>query len=162
MNFKRFMALLLALVMVAGVLAGCGGKAPAENTPVDDAPESGAVSGDADGDGIPDQYANLAYFDTEHPERYGGKVTQAIGTADAHLDINAAGATSGTSYWARYVYESALATGIDGKLYPLVCEYTYDEENHNWLELTVREGVTFHDGSLVARLIRRSSLSTKL
>ena len=64
-------------------------------------------------------------------ERYGGKVTQAIGTADAHLDINAAGATSGTSYWARYVYESALATGIDGKLYPLVCEYTYYCYFHN-------------------------------
>lgn len=150
MNFKKWIALLLALAMAAGVLAGCGGnKEPVDEAPVDGASVDGAVSGDADGDGIPDQYANLAYFDTEHPERYGGKLTQAIGTADAHLDINAAGATSGTSYWARYVYESALATGIDGKLYPLVCEYTYDEENHSWLELTVREGVTFHDGSLV-------------
>lgn len=150
MNFKKFVALLLVFAMAAGVLAGCGGpKAPAQEGPADGPVEEGAVAGDSNGDGIPDKYENLAYFDTEHPERYGGKLTQAIGTADAHLDINAAGATSGTSYWARYVYESALATGIDGKLYPLVCEYTYDEENHSWLELTVREGVTFHDGSLV-------------
>lgn len=150
MNLKKLLAMLLVLIMVAGVFAGCGGdKTPAENDAADDAGADSVVSGDADGDGIPDQYANLAYFDTEHPERYGGKMTYAIGVADAHLDINAAGATAGTSYWGRYVYESALATGIDGKLYPLVCEYTYDEENHAWLELTVREGVTFHDGTLV-------------
>lgn len=149
MKIKNILAWILALTLVLGLLAGCGSQQTAD--PSDDANATGnadATGGDAAGQ-IPEKYQNLAYFDTEHPERYGGELTYAMGVADAHLDINAAGASVGTTTWARYVYESALASGIDGKLYPLVCEYRYDEENQTWLELWVREGVTFHDGSLV-------------
>lgn len=147
MKLKNILLLVLALVLVLGLLAGCGGQTP-ETPNNGDQPEA---TGDAPAQegGIPEKYQNLAYFDEEHPERYGGVLNFINGTADAHLDINAAGSSTGTSYWARYVYESALAVGVDGKLYPLVCEYKYDEENKTWLELWVREGVTFHNGEAV-------------
>lgn len=144
MKLKNFLALILALMLVLGLCAGCGGQ---QTPDVDEEPSENG--GEVVEGGIPQKYQNLTYFDEAHPERYGGVLNFINGTADAHLDINAAGASTGTSYWARYVYESALALGMDGKLYPLVCEYKYDEENKSWLELWVREGVTFHNGAAV-------------
>lgn len=144
MKLKNILALILALTLILGLCAGCGGQ---QTPDVNEEPSENG--GEAVEGGIPQKYQNLAYFDEAHPERYGGVLNFINGTADAHLDINAAGASTGTSYWARYVYESALALGMDGKLYPLVCEYKYDEENKTWLELWVREGVTFHNGAAV-------------
>lgn len=148
MKLKNILALLLALILVLGLCVGCGDQTPDEPNNNNEDPSENAGSQEQQG-GIPEKYQNLAYFDEEHSERYGGVLNFINGTADPHLDINAAGAATGTSYWARYVYETALAVGVDGKLYPLVCDFTYDEENKTWLELTVREGVTFHNGDPV-------------
>ena len=46
-NFTRILTLLLALLMVVGVLAGCGGEQPGNNDPVQtpDATENGEQPG---------------------------------------------------------------------------------------------------------------------
>lgn len=119
-NLKRLMAVILCLVMLVGTLAGCA---------------------DNGGNDI-SQTGN-----TDTP-KYGGVMNLVYGTKEDHMDINAPGASAGTMQWARYVYESALATGADGKLYPLVCEYEMAED-YSWFKLWVREGVTFHDGTEV-------------
>lgn len=49
---------------------------------------------------------------------------------------------------AAHIFETALATGPGGDIYACVC--TYEEKNKGMiLELTLRDGVKFHDGSVV-------------
>jgi len=131
-TMKKLLALLLATVMVAGMLAGCGGeKAPADNTPVEgeavDTPNEG---GEEVAAGEP---------------QYGGYVTYSWYELSPTFDPY--GQASWTTYmWSNNNFESALVRGEDGEIYPLVCEYELSEDMLE-LKLWVREGVKFSDGT---------------
>lgn len=122
-SIKKVLLLVLCLL----VLVGCGGNASENETSSNNS--NSTPSGEN--------------------TKYGGVLNFVSGKKDDHMDIYAPSASVGTHYWARYVYEGALALGNDGLLYPLVCEYDYDKENYSWFKLWVREGVTFHDGTPV-------------
>ena len=130
-TMKKLLALLLAMVMVAGMLVGCGGpKTPAENTPVEDE----AVD-------APNEGGEVAVGE---PQR-GGYVTYSWYELSPTFDPY--GQASWTTYmWSNNNFESCLARGEDGKIYPLVCEYELSEDMLT-LKLWVREGVKFSDGT---------------
>lgn len=133
---KRGLAMLMTLVLLASLLAGCGGSSNGQTQQTQ--PQVG---------GQPQVDATVGTNDAIPEEaRYGGVLDIVYSAMDDHVDINAPGASAGTLFWARYVYESALVCGLDGTLYPLVCEYDVAED-YSWLKLWTREGVTFHDGT---------------
>lgn len=146
-SLKRIAALMLAALMLMLVFTGCGEKKETASAAETDASaaetaeqtDAAAQTGDLTG--------TVETVDTTpDPARYGGTMSIVYGSMDDHLDINAPGATAGTHFWARYVYENAFAQGLDGKIYPLVCEYEKSDDNKT-LKVWTREGVTFHDGT---------------
>ncbi len=120
---KKLIAICLVLSMVFA-LAACK---PKEN-----------IGGDVE------QYTQT---DTAHPERYGGVVRYAYTGMSQTFDPY--GESSFTTYvWAANIFESPLALGDDGKVYPLVCNYEISADGKT-IKLTVREGVCFSDGTPV-------------
>ncbi len=80
--------------------------------------------------------------------RYGGLLKATINSNPASLDPMF---ESGESELipASHIFETALATGLEGDTYDCVC--SYEEKNGGMvLELTLRDGVKFHDGSEVS------------
>lgn len=120
---KKLFAILLAVAMLLS-LAACGG-----------------------GEGAGDAVAPYTQTDTAHPERYGGVLRFSYTGMGTTYDPY--GQASWTTYvWAANVYETPLAMGEDGKIYPMVCEYEMSEDGKT-IKLWVREGVCFSDGTAV-------------
>lgn len=135
-TMKKLLAMLLALIMVAGVLAGCGGeKTPGHEAPVD---SNEAVT--------PGENEAEVHIPEGEPQR-GGYVTYSWYELSPTFDPY--GQASWTTYmWSNNNFESCLVRGEDGVIYPLVCEYDFAEDGLS-LKLWVREGVKFSDGSEV-------------
>lgn len=135
-TMMKLLALLLALVMVTGVLAGCGGNnTPESNDPVSDNPEA-----EANPEGGNAEQA------VGEPQR-GGHVTYSWYELSPTFDPY--GQASWTTYmWSNNNFESALVRGEDGEVYPLVCEYELSPDMLE-LKLWIREGVKFSDGTPV-------------
>ena len=132
-TLKKLLAALLALVMVAGVLAGCGGG----ETAADNAPVEGEAA-DTSNEG--------AEVEVGEPQ-YGGHVTYSWYELSPTFDPY--GQASWTTYmWSNNNFESCLVRGEDGEIYPLVCEYALSQDMLE-LKLWVREGVKFSDGTAV-------------
>lgn len=132
-KLTKLLLVLLCVAMLLGTLAACGGDTQ-DGTKTTDGQQN--IGGEENNSS------------TYTGPKYGGVLNFVYGTKEDHMDINAPGASAGTYQWARYIYESALATGADGKLYPLVCEYEIADD-YSWFKLWVRDGVTFHDGTAV-------------
>jgi len=123
---KKLLALLFAGIMIISCVA-CGGGSSNDSTT-----------------------AQTGETQTASGPQKGGVIHTTYSTFDDHLDINTPGASAGTAWWSRYVYENALCVGLDGQVYPLVCDYTVDNpDNIGQIRLKVLEGKKFHDGSLV-------------
>lgn len=132
---KKLFALLLAVLMVVGLFAGCVTE-PAETTPSTNAPDN------TDGTGSTE---NTDPVDPD-ADKYGGTLTMAWTPGDTFDPM----ATSGwKSYaWSMNVYENIIARDASGALAPGVCDFELSEDQLT-MKLWVREGVTFHDGSAV-------------
>ena len=126
MKLKRFILALLSASMIL-CMVGCGGGSNATTAA---GGEEGTTSAPTSG------------------PQYGGVLKTMTAVFDDHMDPLAPGAATGTAMWARYVYENALCVGLDGKVYPLVCDYTLDDENNpSEIRLKVLAGKKFHDGT---------------
>ena len=135
---KKMIALLLAMVMVIGMLAGCGGKKDESTAPVSQDLTTPATT---EGSTLPD-----VTIPTGEPQR-GGIVTYSWYELSPTFDPY--GQSSWTTYmWANNAFESCLARGEDGKIYPLVCDYDLSEDGLT-LKLWVREGACFSNGNPV-------------
>ena len=136
---KKLIALLLAAMMMLSLAAACGNDAPAETptTPTTPAPTTPA----------PTTPTTPAPTEPAKDPKYGGDLvlanTSVSTTFDGHNTVN-----SGDEVIMMSVYETALVTGADGKVYPLVCDYEYAEDGLT-LKLTVREGKKFSNGEPV-------------
>lgn len=133
MKLRKLLALLLALTLLAGILAGCGGET--QKTP--DVTDS--TSGD-----------NEDIDNNETPSgdtRYGG-----------HLDVRLAGRPDGldplkqVGQW-KYmfttcVFEGPLSRDAENNIRPGVCDYELSEDMLT-LKLWVAEGKVFQNGDLV-------------
>lgn len=134
---KKTLALVLALVMVLGLFAGCV-KTPAG--PTDPSTPSNPST--------PNNPSNP----TEDPAaleaaKYGGHLDFCVYAKPTRLDPAKA---TGTWYYmyTNMVYENPLSRDAEGNIRPNVCEFELSEDQLT-LKLWVREGVKFHDGSLV-------------
>ena len=118
---KKLFALLLAVLMVFA-LAACN------NTNSGDGGETG-------GDEIPEE------------QRYGGHLNMQICAAPNYLDPSKSTGVWGYM-WTSNIYEAPLTRDAEGNIRPQVCNFELSEDQLT-LKLWVREGVKFHDGSLV-------------
>ncbi len=133
-NVKKLLALLLALVMVVGMLAACGGSGS-------ETPDAGEQSGEQSGDAAASNPNNIG------PGTYGG-----------HLNVRSTARFNGldplkqTGTW-KYqfttcVFENALTRDNDNNICPGVCDFELSEDMLT-LKLWVRENMKFHNGDTV-------------
>ena len=116
---RRLISVLLATVMLLGLLSACGQKSDADDT------------------GNDNQTA-----ETGEPV-YGGELHATINSDPTTLDNMMAGSEP-EQIPSFHIYETALSSDASGDIWPGVCNYTFED---GVLTLTVRDGVTFHDGS---------------
>lgn len=133
---KKQLALLLALVMVLSLFAGCTNK---ESNKATDAQGTNATAGDGEA---------IAPAVSTDDEKKGGVLNLAWqGNGSDSLDplYN----TGWLTYiWATNVFETAISRDVNGNYVPCVCDFELSEDNMT-LKLWVREGVTFHNGNPV-------------
>lgn len=172
----RWLALLCAVALVASACGGgnddddSGSGVAAEATAAPDAPsgdgdEAPAPSDDGDGESEPsadggDQDSGTsgdtaapAPEATEAPPammepQYGGTLVFGLEgeTTNGLNPVNAQAAVSGHILF-RALYETLTIEGVDGEALPLLLEsFTSNDDFTEWT-LTLRPGITFHDGS---------------
>ncbi len=134
-KLSKALALLLALVLVIGCLAGCGGKETPTDPPVTDPPSTETPSDDTT---APPELS-------DHPR--GGILKKNYFNLSPTVDPCGQGSWT-TWTWSQAIIENPLVQGADGVIYPMVCEYKESEDGLQ-IDLWVREGVKFSDGTLV-------------
>ena len=139
-NFTRILTLLLALMLVVGLLAGCGGEQPGNEDPAQtpDATENGEqpTGGEQPGGDV----------SAEGPQ-YGGHLNVRITSAPNGLDpLKQTGAFK--YLYTACVYENALCRDADNNIAPGVCDFELSEDLLD-LKLWVREGKIFSNGDPV-------------
>lgn len=87
---------------------------------------------------------------------YGGTLNVVSGAEPNTLDPHYS-TTSGEFMPLFHIYETPVSKDTEGNYYPLVCEYEMSDDATK-LTLTVREGVTFHDGTAVTSKDIKESL----
>jgi len=138
MNFKKMMALLLAVCMLASLLAGCGGG---NNTPAENGAQQGEEAPAAEGG------ENAEVTPEVSEPQYGGHLNMHSPAAILGIDP-VFRATVWYYTWLGAVYEGPLTRDAENQIAPGVCDYELSEDKLT-LKLWPREGITFHDGSAV-------------
>ena len=139
-NFTRILSLLLALMLVVGLLAACGGEQPGNNDPVNtpDATENGEQPTGSEQSG--------GDVTAEGPQ-YGGHLNVRITSAPNGLDpLKQTGAFK--YLYMACVFENALCRDADNNIAPGVCDFELSEDLLD-LKLWVREGKIFSNGDPV-------------
>lgn len=127
---KKLIALLLAFALLAGCLTACGQQPQGDTNTPDENEQQGTEN----------------VNDPEAAKR-GGVMQYVFNDLSPTFDPYGQSAWS-TYIWAQNAFENCLVRGVDGKVYPLVCEYEYPEDGMS-LKLWIREGVKFSDGTPV-------------
>ncbi len=122
---KRFLALVLAVLMTAALCA-CGGGKP-DTTP--QTPSSTGSSGE---------------------KTLGGEITVGIAAdLDTSLDPHVSSSSAGTREVLFNIYEGLIKPDKNGNLIPAIAEdYTVNDTADTYT-YTLRQGVRFHDGNTV-------------
>ncbi|HWQ59428.1 MAG TPA: ABC transporter substrate-binding protein [Clostridia bacterium] len=135
---KRILAMFLLVLMVCAALSACKPATPTDTGAPTDAPAQTA-----------DPSVTDAPAQTEQPAGdepvYGGTLRVTINSDATSLDAMMV-STESDQIPATHIFETALSVDAAGNVFPGVCDYTFE---NNALTLTVREGVTFHDGNPV-------------
>ena len=140
--FGRVCSALTAAALLAGALTACGGQQAGTAA----TPDSGSgTTGSAFTEGTSAE--RLAADTTPEEEKYGG--TMRLNFNGATNSLDPAQFFTNQNYVPGYhIYESPVQVADDGSVWPGVCTYEMSDDNLQ-LTLTVREGVTFHNGDTV-------------
>ena len=117
---KKLVALLMTALMLLSLVA-CGGGSTPTPTPEPD----GSPKGD----------------------RYGGHMVIVNNQDYASIDPQNTNGSMGPSIWMQHIYETPVARGADGRIFPLICDFTESEDGLTYT-FTVRE-YYFHNGEKV-------------
>ena len=134
-NVKKLLVLLMAAVLLLGLMAGCTGGGSSNDDPVADA------TGDA-----ADATGGAQAGAVTEPQ-YGGHLNIAMSTSMQIPDP----VTRAGIWWYMFqtaIFENPLNRDAENNVAPGVCDYEMAEDGMS-IKLWVREGLTFHDGSLV-------------
>ena len=143
-NMKKLLALLLAIVMVAGVLSACGSVPIEEGAPSNEQNGNSAENNEG-GEGNEDIADSMEAAEWTGEPVYGGHMNVHVYTKPEKLD---ASKTSGTWIlpWATCVWEGPLTRDADHNIAPGVCDFELSEDQLT-LKLWIREGgVKFNNG----------------
>lgn len=134
---RRLITLITAAALVLSLLAACGGNSNKSGSSAGNNDSSAAGSSQQKEDNPPS---------TPTGEPVYGGILRATTNSDA-TTLDALVATSADDQVpATHIFETALFPDASGAVWPGVCNYTFE---NNILTLTVREGVTFHNGDPV-------------
>ena len=136
----RLLSVLTAAALLAGALSACGGQQAGTTTTPD-----GATTGSSFTEGTSAE--RLAADTTPEEEKYGG--TMRLNFNGATNSLDPAQFFTNQNYVPGYhIYESPVQVADDGSVWPGVCTYEMSDDNLQ-LTLTLRDGVTFHNGDMV-------------
>ena len=122
---------ILAAMMAAALALACTACAPPDDTSSPSGSQSAAQSGDT------------SVSQTSSEPQYGGSLKATINGDPTSLDAMMVNVEQ-EQIPATHIFETAIALDAAGDPWPGVCNYTFED---NVLTLTVREGVTFHNGN---------------
>ena len=137
MNFKKLIALLLAVCMLSSLLVACGGNNAPVNEGVQNENENPVEQGGEDAAQTPE---------VSEPQ-YGGHLNMHSPAAILGIDP-VFRATVWYYTWLGAVYEGPLTRDAENQIAPGVCDYELSEDKLT-LKLWPREGILFHDGTPV-------------
>ena len=137
----RLLSVLTAAALLAGALSACGGQQAGTTT----TPDGATTTGSSFTEGTSAE--RLAADTTPEEEKYGG--TMRLNFNGATNSLDPAQFFTNQNYVPGYhIYESPVQVADDGSVWPGVCTYEMSDDNLQ-LTLTVRDGVTFHNGDTV-------------
>ena len=139
MNIKKLLALLLAMCMMLGLLAGCGGGG--NDTPANDDPD--ASQGEANDPN--EETAGISIV--EGDPAYGGHLNVAVNRTIVGWDPHVHPQVWSYLYLGS-VFDNPLTRDADNNIAPGICNFELSEDKRT-ITLWVRDGVVFHDGTLV-------------
>lgn len=131
---KKLLAMLLAMAMLVGVLAGCTGG--------EDTQPSGDTQASTEGTQASTEGTTEPAL--EDPQ-YGGHA-HIVTQSKPNIDPSKAGTWH--YIWNTAVYEPILTRDLEGNIQPSVCDFEVSEDMLT-LKLTVRENKVFHNGDPV-------------
>lgn len=131
---KKFLCILLALVMTLGILSGCGGNNTANDT-ANDTANNTSNTGDTGSE------------DASTPKE-GGTLKIGINSEHIHtMDLFSLTGASTDYYYSWPVYESLFKPNSEGTVDPWLLEsYEMDKDAMTYT-FHIREGITFSDGT---------------
>ena len=146
-NLKKLLALLLALVMVASMLAACGGEeAPADETkaPSGNEGEQSGNEGDSGNTGTSTENKKTGVGGDKEIGNYGGHLNVCIKSRPVNVDYVKA-TNSWNHFWSELIYEPFLTRDADNNIVPCVCDFELSEDQTD-LKLWPREGYILSHG----------------
>ena len=159
---KKILALMLSLVMLVSVLAGCGGGESAEPQKTPDSTQAPGNETQPQGNDTQPQGTT-----TEGPQ-YGGHLNVRMASRPTGIDpLTQTGAWR--LLYITAVYENALTRDAENNICPGVCDFELSADQLD-LKLWVRDGFTFSNGDSVDiydveasinRALKRYALITK-
>ena len=128
---KRFMALVLGLVMTASLIAGCGGKSTGTGSS-NSTPDTGSTA--------------AAGSESAGQMVEGGDFIKGVSTEAPGFDPFTVQTAEARSIFFN-IYEGLMGTETDGSFKPALAESYEVSDDLQTYTFVLREGVKFHDGS---------------
>ncbi len=139
---KKTLAIILALVMMLGLLAGCTSQQQAQPAaPTTEPTEPGQVANEYHQDEV------AAADTTAEDAKYGGTFKMNFSSPTNSLDP-AQFYTNQNTTPGYHIFEGPVVLDEKGQVWPMVCEYEVSEDGKD-ITFKVREGVKFHNGDTV-------------
>lgn len=141
-TMKKITCVVLALVLVLGLLAGCGAETTTTEPTTTDATTTEPTTEATTTAPVEETTAR------PNEERYGGEYIMSTSNVPSSLDPHYGDGSMGNYQWALHCFDTAIILGSDGTFYPNLCDYTLSEDG-TVLTLTMKEGKFFSDGTPV-------------
>ena len=150
-SLARLLALLLAFVMIA---AACGGSDDSDDNAADTTSDSETGSDDSSDDGADDGDSVVPTITAPEEEEVAEEEIQRGGILRVAMEADGDGINpvannfaNAASLMGGSIFDPLVAIDENGNWFPYLAESTSPVEGTNSWQITLRQGVTYHDGS---------------